>query len=161
MYVTHGDTTPNSDNIMKHLKIDGELLNWEGIIDADTNLATYNIGVLSGVVTDQQPNSQSTPEARFVTGDSFIRNSAQHCTFDGTECWTVRTHAKIEAISADSGYTSGGQQMTITGHGFRSDNIQVTVDGQPCEVTSHDNESLTCITSEAAQASTDGVAQPG
>jgi len=38
--------------------------------------------------------------------------------------------------------------VTVTGYGFNSNNIQVTIDGVPCEVKSYTNTQFTCETGE-------------
>jgi len=93
-----------------------------------------------------------------------LRDSAKHCNFAGDECWYVRTHPKIESVSAASGYTTGGQELTISGWGLKGtslDNVEVLVDGVACDVTSSTLETITCLTGVAAAVSIDGVSQPG
>lgn len=70
----------------------------------------------------------------------------------------------ISSVSAASGYTSGGQELTISGWGLKGatlSDVEVLVDGVSCEVKSSTLESITCVTGEAAQVSNDGVSQPG
>lgn len=86
---------------MEELSFDNVLNIWEETIDADTKLDKWRVDNLRAIVGDQKPNRQSVPRARFITGDSEIRKSAQHCNFAGDDCWTVRTHAKIDSISAN------------------------------------------------------------
>jgi hypothetical protein len=69
----------------------------------------------------------------------------------------VRTHAKIDSISANQGNTSGGQEMTIKGWGFEhTDLVTVTVAGVDCTVVSSTMEEIKCITGASSQ-SVDGV----
>lgn len=91
-------------------------------------------------------------------GDAYLRQSATHCSFDGLECWNVRVHPVIESINAATGYTTGGQELQITGWGL-SGEAEVTVDGVSCQVTATTDTGITCRTS-ASVASTDGY-QPG
>ena len=72
----------------------------------------------------------------------------------------MRTHARIDSVSANSGSIEGGQELTISGFGFEKD-VDITVAGVPCEVTAMSMEEVTCTTGIAAGASVDGVAQPG
>jgi hypothetical protein len=55
----------------------------------------------------------------------------------------------ISEIDFDSGYSTGGQSLTINGYGFQSGDIQVEVDGVECEVTSYDRYSVSCTTGAA------------
>ena len=145
---------------MEELSIDGNLNNWEDTIEADKRLHNWRLDVLSAVVGDQKPSKSSIPRARFITGDSFIRNTARHCNFAGDECWNVRTHAKIDSISANQGNTNGGQELTIKGWGFEN-GADITVAGVLCEVVSSNMEEVKCITGKSTEASIDGKNQPG
>ena len=106
--VHHKDVTPEGRLPMEELSIDGNLNNWEETIDGDTRLKSWRDDFLKAFVGDQKPNKDSQPRARFITGDSALRKTSQHCNFAGDDCWTVRTHAKIDSISANQGNTNGG-----------------------------------------------------
>ena len=59
----------------------------------------------------------------------------------------------IESVSAASGYTTGGQELTITGWGLKGatlDDVEVLVDGVACDVKSSSLGSITCVTGSAA-----------
>lgn len=60
--------------------------------------------------------------------------STKHCNFAGDDCWTVRTHPKIESISSNTGLTTGGQILTINGKGLNGTDVEVVIDGIPCEI---------------------------
>lgn len=84
--------------------------------------------------------------ARFRVGDSYLRHSSKHCTFDGQECWHARTHPMISEISASEGYTSGGQEIEISGHGLDGASVSVQIDGVDCQVTRSANDKIICVT---------------
>jgi hypothetical protein len=67
----------------------------------------------------------------------------------------------MDTISAHSGYTSGGQELTITGYGLTGASVGVTVDGVDCVDVRHSLREIKCTTGAASQASTTGVDQPG
>lgn len=48
-------------------------------------------------------------------------------------------------VSSNTGYITGGQNLTVTGYGFNSENIQATVDGVACEITNHHDFSFSCL----------------
>lgn len=77
-----------------------------------------------------------------------------------SECWTIRTHPRIDSISKSQGYISGGQVLDITGVGLKGTDVQVTIDGVACSVQSVTAELIRCKTGEATQVSTTGVTQP-
>ncbi len=89
--------------------------------------------------------------------------SSKHCNFEGTDCWYVKTHPKIDSISEADGYLTGGQALTINGWGLKGttlDDVEVTVGGVACKVTSSTLDSITCVTGSAPAVSTEGP-QPG
>lgn len=101
---------------------------------------------------------------RFRVGNAYLRESAKHCNFAGDDCWYIKTHPKIDAISAVDGYTTGGQTLTISGWGLNGatlDDVSVTIDGVACKVTSSGLEEITCVTGATEAISNDGVSQPG
>ena len=101
---------------------------------------------------------------RFRVGNAFVRDSATHCNFAGDDCWIVRTHPKIDAISAPDGYVTGGQLIEIEGWGLKGqsiDDVEVTIDGVPCVVQTHSMQLITCISGEAEGISLAETAQPG
>ena len=76
----------------------------------------------------------------------------------------MRTHPKIDSVSAASGYITGGQELEISGWGLKGnslEDIEVMVDGVSCAVKSSTLEKITCVTGEAIKISNDGVSQPG
>jgi len=68
----------------------------------------------------------------------------KHCSYDNTNCYRVKAIPVIFNISSKTGYTNGGQNLTIKGHGFNSPNINVTVDSVPCRVSSYREDSVSC-----------------
>jgi hypothetical protein len=93
-------------------------------------------------------------------GYALNTKTTEHCNFAGDDCWSIRTHPKIEGVSASSGFTTGGQNFTISGHGLNGTDISVLVDGVACEVSYNDTDEITCITGEKSEVSALGY-QPG
>ena len=122
------------------------------------------MGHLKTLAGDQKPGNQ-VPEVRFRVGNAYLRESAKHCNFSGDDCYYVKTHPKIDSISAPDGYITGGQTITIDGWGLKGatgmGDVSIMVDGVPCEVTSHSFDQTTCVTGTAESISLDGVSQPG
>ena len=54
----------------------------------------------------------------------------------------------ISGISASGGYTSGEQELTITGTSLNGTNIAIEVDGSPCTVKSSGIQEIKCVTSQ-------------
>jgi hypothetical protein len=156
----HSDgTTPNGRLPMEELSIDGTLNNWENTISPSTRLNAWRLDRLRAVHTDSKPNKNAVPRARFINGDCYFRKTARHCNFAGKECWNVRTHAKIDSVSANQGSTAGGQELTITGWGFEKEkNVSIKVAGLDCAIISQSMEKVTCVTSAATGPSVIGEA---
>jgi hypothetical protein len=68
------------------------------------------------------------------------------CSYDNSTCYKIKSVPVITDVSANSGYTSGGQTFKISGYGFESNDISVKIDGTTCDVQEHTQESLTCWT---------------
>lgn len=146
-----------------HIKLSGVRTDYEGYIDYQTRLSSYTVGALKTRSGNQHIGNQ-VPEVRFRVGDAYLRESAKHCNFAGTDCWYVKTHPMISKVSAADGYTTGGQTLTIDGWGLKGDalaNVTVTVDGVDCKVTESTLEQIKCVTGAATTVSTTSVSQPG
>ena len=145
------------------IKFSGTRCDAEGLYDYETRLTAYEVGHLKTRAGDQHPGKQD-PEVRFRVGNAYKRETAKHCNFAGDDCWYVKTHPKIDSISAEDGYVTGGQTLTLDGWGLKGasiDDVSVTVDGVPCEVTEHGLEQIKCVTGSADEVSVTGTSQPG
>lgn len=110
------------------------------------------VGGLKTRAGDQHPG-RHVPEVRFRVGNALLREQSKHCNFAGDDCWYVKTHPKVDTVSAVSGYTTGGQTLKIEGWGLKGDtlnDVEVIVDGVPCAVQSSTLTEITCITGAAA-----------
>jgi hypothetical protein len=66
-----------------------------------------------------------------------------YCDIYNRTCYQAKNVPVIFNISDRVGYSSGGQNLTITGHGFTG-NISITVDGVNCTLTQYHEESMSC-----------------
>jgi hypothetical protein len=84
-------------------------------------------------VTDSPISNSTEPMLLFYPGYSVtMPTAAQHCNYDGDDCWTVRVHPKISSVSENSGFVDGGQFLTIDGFGLNGTDVTVLVDGVEC-----------------------------
>ena len=160
---TDSSTITSEMDPVVHIKFAGTRTDYEGFIDYETRLTDYTVGGLKTRAGDQLPGI-SEPEVRFRVGNAYLRETAKHCNFAGDDCWYIKTHPKIDAISATDGYITGGQTITLTGWGLKGEtvaNVTVTVDGVPCKVLTSTLEQITCETGSSNATSLDGVSQPG
>lgn len=103
--------TPDDYFPVQELSIGRSNCDWEGLMDHRVRLSKYTLGKLPAMVTDPRPTKSADVVARFVTGHSYKRSTSYHCGFDGTDCFYLRVHPKIESISASSGSTNGYQTL--------------------------------------------------
>lgn len=158
----HDDAiTPDDFFPMQELSIDRFNTHWEGMVDHQTRLSKYTLGKLSSIVGNQKANKNSGVVARFRSGHAYKRSTAQHCNFAGDDCWYVRSHPKIESISATSGSTEGGQTLTINGVSLGGLSPSVSVDGVDCVVTSQSSTEVSCETGYQASPTASGTEMPG
>ena len=163
MAANYNDVMADDADPVDFIKFSGTRNDYEGMFDASKRLNGYRVDTLQAKSGDQHPGNQ-VPEVRFRVGNAYLRESAKHCNFAGDDCWYVKTHPKIDSISAATGYKTGGQALTISGWGLKGDSlddVEVIVDGVPCTVTSSTLEEITCVTGAADSVSIGGVSQPG
>lgn len=147
-----------------YLKIGKTLTEWEGLIDSGKRLPDWIINPVTTVVGKNPPSKSVDPDVNFsMFGKPRLMESSRHCSFDGTECWRIRVHPKIDSISAAQGYLQGGQTLIIKGWGLKGQaSTSVVIDGVTCiidEVRTTD-EQIVCETGSKATVSAVGP-QPG
>jgi len=70
------------------------------------------------------PNASVDVMFRFRVGHAqHMDYSMIHCNYQNTSCYKAKAVGRIDSIDAISGYTTGGQILTVKGHGFSEDNI--------------------------------------
>ena len=89
------------------IKFGGTRNDFEDKFDSSKRLRSYSVDDLPSRSGDQHPGN-SVPEIRFRSGNAFLRDSSMHCNFAGDDCWYIKTHPKIDTVSATSGYMTGG-----------------------------------------------------
>lgn len=67
----------------------------------------------------------------------------------------------ITSVSANSGNTIGGQEITIKGFGFNGTDATVSVDNVICAVKTRTNIAITCVTGVASAESYTNRTSPG
>lgn len=120
--------TPADEWPFREIKLDQTFVQWTngdfdgGTVSQETRLPGYSRGTIEAIVGNQVPAKNSEPKLMFYPGYAYNLPSSKSCNFVGDDCWTVRSHAKIESISDNSGFITGGQSLTIRGWGLRSKN---------------------------------------
>jgi len=94
-----------------------------------------------------QPSSSVEVNFKFRVGYAMHMDySMLRCSYDNSTCYKAKAVARIDSISATQGYTSGGQVLTVKGHGFSSEKISVTLDGIACKVLETHVDYFKCLT---------------
>jgi hypothetical protein len=116
-------------------KIGGSLMDFEGFIDNKEPYSKYNRNHIAGKVGDQLPNANHDMNMLWEVGNANIQPiESVTCSFDNSTCYQAKTVPVIFSQDHNSGFTTGGQVITVKGHGFTGGNITAEVDGVPCEV---------------------------
>ena len=93
------------------------------------------------------PNNNVEINFRFRVGYAMhMEHSMLHCSYDNSTCYKAKAVARIDSIDATEGYSTGGQILTVRGHGFGGDMFDVKIDGIPCRVFENDHDYFKCIT---------------
>ena len=114
--------TPKGYNVLNNIRIDGVLMDLSETVTDELRLPENSKIYFEGDVADQQPGI-SDPKLSFHTGYQHNAPPSMHCNFAGDECWTIKSHPKIEKIDYNSGLKSGGQLLTIEGFGLDGSSV--------------------------------------
>jgi len=143
-------------------RIQGALIDFEDHVESTTHFSGWRKTRVRGQVGELPIASNHSLSMQWETGKAVVLDHyALHCNVANTSCYEARTVPVIFNVSSNTGYTSGGQNLTVYGHGFGQGNITATVDGVNCTVTQHQERSFSCEVAPRSAVSVDNVAQPG
>jgi hypothetical protein len=124
--------------IFVNTEIGGSKLDYELTVDYDDTFHSYYDNKVIGVVGEMPIGHDKDIKMLWEIGYAMVaEQEATHCSYDMSMCYMAMNVPSISNISAHVGFTNGGQNLTIHGHGFNSPNISVEVAGQPCLVTQY------------------------
>lgn len=152
--------TPSDEVPYRSLKIGQFLIDTEDLIEDEDRLTAWTHNTQYGVMTDGYAMNSTDPAVLFYNGLALLMRQATHCNFNNSECWTVRVHPRIKTVSHNTGYTTGGQHLRLTGVSFNGTNVEIWVDGVNCTIVEHDLDYMVCVTGGASTNSSVGY-QPG
>ena len=95
------------------MRLNGYGVDFEGFIEDDTKLPTYTKVQVRGKMGGITPNSSVDVNFRFRVGYALHMDSMLRCSYDNSQCYKAKAVAKIDSISANTGYQSGGQVLTV------------------------------------------------
>jgi hypothetical protein len=126
-------------------RVAGNMIDFEFNIDSDTSFSSWSNNHAMGQVGDMPPAVDNNVTMLWETGwATEFDASIQTCSYDNKTCYKVKSVPAIYEVSANSGYSTGGQNLTITGNGFNYGDPVVTVDGVSCTVTQKSKTQLDC-----------------
>jgi len=131
---------PKDEMHFINAKLGGSLMDFETFVDYDHQYNKWSRNSISGRVGDQMPNATHSVSMLWEVGQANIQPiESWTCSYDNSTCYQVKTVPVIYSQNHNSGYTTGGQIITVKGHGFTAGNITAEVDGVACVV---DEESV-------------------
>ena len=148
--ITKGTEMPFQD-----ARIDGFTVDFEGFVDDTSVLAGNSRQQIRGKVGKVDPTASATLNMKFKVGDTLSNEQTMlTCDYSNTTCYKAKVLPTVSSIDVSSGYATGGQTLNIKGYGFHKGQVEVKVDGVPCEILGKEAEFLTCVTGAQANPST-------
>jgi hypothetical protein len=139
------------------VRLNGFGTDFEGFIEVDTVLPTTDVSAIRSIMGAIDPSNSVEIKFRWSVGYAMVQEqSSMRCDYTNKTCFSARAVAVIQSIDAVGGYTTGGQLLKITGHGFASGTIDAKVDGKICRVVSQSTSSFSCVTSAKPDGPTAG-----
>jgi len=116
--------------VFVNTEIGGSKLDYELYVDYDDSFSYYTDNRVLGEVGEMPVGHDKDIKMLWEVGYALVaEHEATHCTYDMSKCYQAMNVPSISNISAHQGYTNGGQNLTIHGHGFSQGNISVEVAG--------------------------------
>jgi len=116
--------------IFVNTELGGSKLDYEFQVDYDDYFSNWAENKVVGAVGDMPIGHDKDIKMLWEVGYAMVaEQEATHCSYDMSKCYHAMNVPSISNISQHQGYTNGGQNLTIYGHGFSSSNITVEVAG--------------------------------
>jgi hypothetical protein len=135
-------------------KVGDNLLDFEFGADSTTLFAGYSKNRVRGQVGENTISKNQNLTMMWETGNAAVAlQEATFCDFDQTSCYQGKSVPVIFNISSNTGYVTGGQNITVQGYGFDAGVVTAVIDGQPCTVTSTSRYEFDCTVQAKSTAS--------
>ena len=137
-------------------KVGGNLLDFEQTLSNENKFYGYVKNHVRGQVGEGPVNNNQDVSMMWEVGRSDVNvQTSKHCNFDETHCYKAFNVPVIFSMSENTGYTTGGQVLTVRGSGFNSNKITATADGVSCVVLTQSRNEFTCRVQPKAALSVD------
>ncbi len=112
-------------------------------------MSRNKLAFMKGVVDAEQRRNATAEITAFFRGAGYAMNDTRTmpvCLYDGTTCYNTKVMPTLASVSHNSGFSTGGQNLTLTGTSFESENVVVTVDDLPCTIQTKSDQTIMCTT---------------
>jgi len=124
-------------------------LDFEDYIESTRKFCKNCYEQVRGELDELQILPDTDVHIQWETGASMVQDYLKTCSFDMSYCYKARVVPVIFSVSQSEGMINGGQELVISGYGFRNGTVEVMIDGVECvEKTKTDHE-VTCLTGRA------------
>jgi len=142
-------------------RIHGALLDFEDTVEHTTLFSYWRKNRVRGQVGELPIADNHSISMTWETGKALVLDHALHCDITNTTCYQAKSVPVIFNVSSNTGYKSGGQNLTVHGHGFGLGNISAKLDGVDCKVSQYQETSFSCEVDPKDTVSTTNVSQAG
>jgi hypothetical protein len=126
-------------------RVSKALMDFEFAVSAETTFSQWHRNRVRGQIGELPIAENHTISMQWETGKARVLDHyATHCDIKNTTCYQAKNVPVIFDVSDNVGYSSGGQNLTIKGHGFAAGNITASVDGVNCAITQFQDDSFSC-----------------
>ena len=140
---------PEDDQPIESILLDGAGVNYNGLMDDSYRPDTYTVSEYPVYLPTGIPAVANQPNLiiTFKTGRTYKRDSAVHCIYWQTDCWTLKILPRVDSISVSSGALAGGQEVTISGN-FKTpaSTLKAYIGGEECDIQSSGDYEIVCNT---------------
>lgn len=135
---------PSDEMGFINAKLDKALMNFEDTVSSTWRFSRNAQSRVKGQVGDQPISPDVDVSMLWETGFALKNEQTMHyCTYDANSCYESKTVPVIFDISEKTGYLTGGQTLTLNGHGFdygEDGEADCKVDTEPCEIISRSRD---------------------
>jgi len=113
-------------------KVGQNLLDFEDLVSDETTFSNWRRNFIQGRLGELPAGQLYNISMLWETGQSLVHPvEATHCSYDMSECYQAKSVPVIYSQSSNTGYITGGMNLTVEGHGFNGD-VTATLDGVNC-----------------------------
>jgi hypothetical protein len=101
-------------------RISGSLVDFEDTVDYTTTFSHWNRNRVRGEVGELPIGENHTYSMMWETGKAdIVEHTAKYCDYNNNTCYYAKTVPVMLSVDQSTGYYTGGQNLTVYGHGFQ------------------------------------------